>query len=131
MTYLFRIRVQSRCRAGCADFALRFWVSCFLRLSRAAQAIASSEPLEVRQRKSASLDRTGGTLLFDGTVAWSSGVSPLTELIMNAFLNHPVPGFALGRGHAGSPIRAHGIILDRGEALFWAHALHRDDAWVL
>ena len=28
-------------------------------------------------------------------------------------------------------IRVHDIILDRGEASLWAHALHRDDAWVL
>ena len=35
------------------------------------------------------------------------------------------------RERAELAIQAHGIILDRGEASLWAHALHRDDAWVL
>lgn len=35
------------------------------------------------------------------------------------------------RERAELAIRAHGIILNRGEASLWGHALHRDDAWVL
>ena len=35
------------------------------------------------------------------------------------------------RERAELAIRAHDIILDRGEASLWAHALHRDEAWVL
>ena len=35
------------------------------------------------------------------------------------------------RERAELVIRAHDIGLDRGEASLWAHALHRDDAWVL
>ena len=35
------------------------------------------------------------------------------------------------RERAELAIRAHDIVLDRGEASLWAHALHRDDAWVL
>lgn len=40
---------------------------------------------------------------------------------------HPVGN----RERAEMALRAHGIVLDRGEASLWAHALHRDDAWVL
>ena len=35
------------------------------------------------------------------------------------------------RERAELAIRARGIELDRGEASLWAHALHRDGAWVL
>ena len=35
------------------------------------------------------------------------------------------------RERAELAIRVHDIGLDRGEASLWAHALHRDDAWVL
>ena len=35
------------------------------------------------------------------------------------------------RERAELAIRAHDIVLDRGEASLWAHALHRDDAWML
>ena len=35
------------------------------------------------------------------------------------------------RERAEMALRAHDIVLDRGEASLWAHALRRDDAWVL
>lgn len=35
------------------------------------------------------------------------------------------------REHAELALRVHDIVLDKGEASLWAHALHRHDAWML